>query len=141
MKITDERHLLFLHVLDALILEYGRLADQARVNAVRFVKSEFEKLFTRELKEARNGKAIVSPAVLQRVLDEVAHAKEKHPEFAVSALHGASLVSEETGELAQAVNDIMSADGFLAANRCLNKARAEAAHVAVTALRFLEVFG
>lgn len=138
MKIKDEKHLLFLHVLDALALEYSRFASQSRLGVVKLIKQEFEKLFERELTEARTGKHAVDPAVLQRVLDAVAAAKKKHPEFATSAAHGVSLVAEETGELAQEINDMISADSVTRSAECLDAARYEAAHVAVTALRLLE---
>lgn len=62
------------------------------------------------------------------ILDELEKAGNKHPEFAKSAEKGLSLITEELGELAAAINDGESKFRQIE----------EAAHVAVTAIRFIE---
>lgn len=69
---------------------------------------------------------------------------KNHPEFCDSILHGASIVAEESGELSQACNDMYQ----LQKNRESSKKRykqaqkilSEAAHTAVTAIRFMETY-
>ena len=62
------------------------------------------------------------------VISELIRAKEKHPEFAENHAEALCIITEELGELAEAINDKQSIDHL----------REEAAHVAVTAIRFLE---
>ena len=62
------------------------------------------------------------------VLEQLAKAKEKHPEFPANPADGHCIISEEVGELAQAIND----------KQGIERMREEAAHVAVTAIRFIE---
>ena len=69
-------------------------------------------------------------SALKIVLMEYDKAVQKHPQFAVSDMHAVSLIAEELGELAQELND--------AAPEWRKSAMAEAAHVAVTAIRMME---
>ena len=62
------------------------------------------------------------------VISELIKAKAKHPEFPENPAEAFCIISEELGELAEAINDGDSVDHL----------REEAAHVAVTAIRFLE---
>ena len=66
---------------------------------------------------------------VQFVISELIKAKEKHPEFPDNPAEALSIITEELGELAEAINDKQSKE-------CM---REEAAHVAVTAIRFLEM--
>lgn len=65
---------------------------------------------------------------LEIVAVELGKAKGKHPEFPNIPAEGLAIITEEVGELAEAINDKE------------NKIRQveEAAHVAVTAIRFIE---
>ena len=62
------------------------------------------------------------------VLNQLAKAKAKHPIFPSNPSEGLSIITEELGELAEAIND----------NQSVERMKEEAAHVAVTAIRFLE---
>lgn len=66
---------------------------------------------------------------VQFVISELIKAKEKHPEFPDNPAEALCIITEEVGELAEAINDGDS----------VYHLREEAAHVAVTAIRFLEV--
>ena len=68
------------------------------------------------------------PEVLKVLRREYAAAREKHPIFAGSLYQAVSIVAEEAGELAQAVNDGDT-----------REALREAAHVAVVAIRTMEM--
>jgi len=70
----------------------------------------------------------ITPEVLKVLRREYEAAKEKHPIFAGSLYQAVSIVAEEAGELAQAVNDGHE-----------REALKEAAHVAVVAIRALEM--
>lgn len=70
----------------------------------------------------------ITPEVLKLLRREYEAAMEKHPLFAVSLYQAVSIVTEEAGELAQAVND---------GDR--KAALKEAAHVAVVAIRAVEM--
>ena len=70
----------------------------------------------------------IVPEVLKVLRREYEAAKEKHPLFAGSLYQAVSIVTEEAGELAQAVNDGREKDALT-----------EAAHVAVVAIRALEM--
>lgn len=59
---------------------------------------------------------------------EYAKAKAKHPVFPDNPAEGLSIIAEELGELAEAVNDQQGKE----------RMKEEAAHVAVTAIRFIE---
>lgn len=61
---------------------------------------------------------------IQAALDS---AREKHPTYAVIAEQGVSIIAEEFGEMAQAVND-----------NDMSKAKEEAYHVIATCIRFVE---
>lgn len=69
----------------------------------------------------------VRPELPEPVARELDAARKKHPLWPVSPFHQVAVITEEVGELAQAVND----DN-------LNHARQEAAQVAAVAIRFLE---
>ena len=68
------------------------------------------------------------PEVLKVLRREYAAAREKHPIFAGSLYQAVSIVAEEAGELAQSVNDGDT-----------REALREAAHVAVVAIRTMEM--
>lgn len=70
----------------------------------------------------------LTPEVLKLLRREYEAAKEQHPLFAGSLYQAVSIVAEEVGELAQAVND---------GDR--KAALTEAAHVAVVAIRAVEM--
>lgn len=68
------------------------------------------------------------------VLDELTKARRKHPDFAISHFHAISLIAEELGELAQEINgEYECCPGWR------ERAIMEAAHVAVTAIRTIEL--
>ena len=60
---------------------------------------------------------------------ELTKAREKHPVFAENPEQGVMLVMEEALELVRAVNDNEPADRMIE----------EACHIAVTAIRFIEL--
>lgn len=60
---------------------------------------------------------------------QLTKAKVKHPEFPDNPTEALCIITEELGELAEAINDKQSKE----------RMREEAAHVAVTAIRFLEM--
>ena len=62
------------------------------------------------------------------VLEQLEKAKAKHPVFPANPSDGHCIISEELGELAEAINDQQGKE----------RMREEAAHVAVTAIRFIE---
>lgn len=64
------------------------------------------------------------------VLEQLEKAKSKHPIFPSNPSDGHCIISEELGELAEAIND----------KQGIERMKEEAAHVAVTAIRFLEMF-
>lgn len=64
---------------------------------------------------------------LDYILAELEKAEAKHPEFPALPSDGLSIICEETGELAQAIND----------GEGTERLAEEAAHVAVTAIRFI----
>ena len=70
----------------------------------------------------------LTPEVLKVLRREYESAKEKHPIFAGSLYQAVSIVAEELGEFAQAVNDGDT-----------DEALTEAAQVAVVAIRALEM--
>ena len=65
---------------------------------------------------------------LEIVALELGKAKGKHPEFPNGNADGLCIISEEIGELAQAINDDEAKERLIE----------EAAHVAATAIRFIE---
>jgi NTP pyrophosphatase (non-canonical NTP hydrolase) len=65
---------------------------------------------------------------LEIVAIELGKAKGKHPEFADTTVQGLCIINEELGELAAAINDREKKERQIE----------EAAHVAVTAIRFIE---
>ena len=65
------------------------------------------------------------------VLDQLEKAKAKHPIFPSYPADGLSIITEELGELAEAIND----------QQGVERMKEEAAHVAVTAIRFIEGLG
>ena len=67
-------------------------------------------------------------AAVSFVGEEYAKAKAKHPVFPANPAEGLSIIAEELGELAEAINDMETKD----------RLKEEAAHVAVTAIRFIE---
>lgn len=70
--------------------------------------------------------------VLPMLRKEYAKACEKHPDFAWSYTHALSIITEELGELAKEIND----DCVPGAKE---RALTEAAHVAVTAIRTMQM--
>lgn len=65
---------------------------------------------------------------IEIVARELGRAKAKHPEFPQWNSARLSIIAEELGELAAAIND----------GECKDRQIEEAAHVAVTAIRFIE---
>lgn len=59
---------------------------------------------------------------------QMTKAKAKHPEFPDNPAEALCIITEEVGELAEAIND----------RDCIEHQIEEAAHVAVTAIRFIE---
>jgi transcriptional regulator NrdR family protein len=70
----------------------------------------------------------VESAALEIVALELGRAKAKHPEFPQWNSDRLCIINEELGELAAAIND----------GECKDRQIEEAAHVAVTAIRFIE---
>lgn len=71
---------------------------------------------------------VIDYGAYSAIMDALDHAKTKHPVFPADRTGGLAIISEEMLELTQAINDGESN------NRCIE----EAAHVAVTAIRFIE---
>ena len=61
------------------------------------------------------------------IAEALSHAREKHPIWPHNEFEAMSIITEEVGELAQALNDGDE-----------NQARVEAGHVLATVIRFLE---
>ena len=87
---------------------------------------------------------MIDHEVLKILFDEYDEAGKKHPNFAVHGAHAVSLILEELGELAKEGNDeIEHRDmdnpdlGALAWRQ--ERAIREAAHVAVTAIRTMQM--
>ena len=87
---------------------------------------------------------MIDHEVLKILFDEYDEAVKKHPNFAVHGAHAVSLILEELGELAKEGNDeIEHRDmdnpdlGALAWRQ--ERAIREAAHVAVTAIRTMQM--
>lgn len=134
MKITDNKFLVFVHILDAILMRL----DSKETEGVKWAKREFEAMFEKELTSARNGTESIQKEVLRRVLNEKFYAEKKHPCFCNDLAHGVSIIVEEIGEMAQAVNDMLAASNKAEAEKHRPAAVTEAAHVAVTALRLME---
>ena len=66
--------------------------------------------------------------VFSLLLIEIEKAERKHPEYPADPEKALSIITEELGELAQAINDGEDKQRLIE----------EAAHVAVTAFRFIE---
>ena len=66
--------------------------------------------------------------VFSLLLIELEKAERKHPEYPAEPEKALSIIAEELGELAQSINDGESKQRLIE----------EAAHVAVTAFRFIE---
>ena len=62
------------------------------------------------------------------IREQLARARRIHPEFPENPAEALCIISEELGELAQAINDTESKE----------RLKEEASHVAVTAIRFIE---
>ena len=94
-------------------LYQGTLTDEE----LTILKNKIEEVLTMPEKTAYEIVAI-----------ELGKAKGKHPEFPLAPAEALSIITEELGELAEAINDKE------------NKVRQveEAAHVAVSAIRFIE---
>lgn len=136
MKITDNKFLLFAHVLDAVILQSR---DDECMEALHRVKREYEALFAPELAEARGDVTPGETRALACVKEELYAAKQKHPRFALGFAEGICVMVEEIGELAEALNDMQAMTHIREINAARDCARIEAAHVAVTAVRFMEM--
>jgi hypothetical protein len=69
------------------------------------------------------------------VVEEFVESKKKHPNFADGSLTlGASIVSEECGEMCKEINGFVEEDGTTISNIMI-----EAAHTAVTSIRMIEM--
>ena len=64
---------------------------------------------------------------IEKIKESVEYARKKHPYFSVTHASGVSIIGEEFGEVAQAVNDFD-----------ISKAKEEAYHVIATCIRFVE---
>lgn len=73
--------------------------------------------------------------VYSLICEELAKAKEKHPIFAENIDRGGMIISEEYAELTDAVRKLLQGINDRESNDNLIE---EAAHVAVTAIRFIE---
>ena len=71
----------------------------------------------------------------ETVLDQLKKAKRKHPTFPQSPTGGLAIIAEEFAELTKAFTKLCQGVNDKANNDNLQE---EAAHVAVTAIRFLE---
>lgn len=79
-------------------------------------------------------------AVLPILRREYNAAVGKHPTFAMSLPEGVSLIAEELGELAREINDELANNRKgLTGLKFKEKALTEAAHVAVTAIRLMQM--
>lgn len=85
---------------------------------------------------------MIKHEVLKILFDEYDAAVKKHPTFAVHGAHAVSLILEELGELAKEGNEEIEHND----KECLpavawrqERAIREAAHVAVTAIRTMEM--
>lgn len=127
MKINDEKHLLFLHILDAMKVQ-GNAQECFLVDRIR---AEFENMFSMELNYARTRNTAEFDEDVRNVRDALYQACKKHPLFANSPEQGVCILLEEVGELAQEVND-NSLD-----YQWKSRAYEEAAQVAAVAIRFM----
>ena len=85
---------------------------------------------------------MIDHEILKILIDEYAAAVKKHPKFAVHGAHAVSLILEELGELAKEGNDEIERNDKEfpdAAAWRWERAIREAAHVAVTAIRTMEM--
>jgi hypothetical protein len=71
---------------------------------------------------------VIDSMAYNELLKAMQYAKNKHPEYPINPAEALCIITEELGELAQAINDKESKDRQIE----------EAAHVAVTAIRFIE---
>ena len=70
---------------------------------------------------------------------ELKRARAKHPLFANTEARAVCIIAEEFGEMAQSVNDSLSAGRMTEeGERKMLEARMEALHVIATCIRFLE---
>lgn len=70
--------------------------------------------------------------MLDLIMQEMALAKAKWPDWPVDPVHAAAVVSEEAGELVQAANDFCYSGGNL------DRMKAEAIQTVAMGLRFLD---
>lgn len=83
----------------------------------------------------------MNDTVWKFIVEEYDKAISKHPSFAVSVAHAVGLIAEELGEFAQVVNDELQNNRTgLTSPSWHTRALVEAAHVAVTAIRAMEMF-
>lgn len=76
----------------------------------------------------RNDKTFYNNKSIFIMGENLDKAKAKHPKFPENPAEALSIITEELGELAQAIND----------KDCTERQIEEAAHVAVTAIQFIE---
>ena len=81
-----------------------------------------------DVKKGKEKQMIKFGEALDIVMFELGKAKAKHPIFPKQDADGLCIINEELGELAQAIND----------GEPKERQIEEAAHVAVTAIRFIE---
>lgn len=78
--------------------------------------------------------------VLPILMQEYSNALRKHPAFARTRQEVVSIIAEELGELAKEINDEAENNRIGLTRRCFNeRAMIEAAHVAVTAIRTMQI--
>lgn len=127
MTINDDKHLVFLHILDAMKVQ----ANAQECFLVDRIRAEFETLFASELVSARTRSTAEFDEDIRNVREEIYLACKKHPLFVNSPEQALCVLFEEVGELAQEVND-NSLD-----YQWKSRAYEEAAQVAAVAIRFM----
>ena len=128
MTINDDKHLVLLHILDAMKVQ----ANPQERFLVDRIRAEFETLFASELDFARTRNTAEFYEDIHNVREELYQACKKHPLFAESPEQALCVLFEEVGELTQEVND-----GY--PDYCWkSRAYLEAAQVAAVAIRFMK---
>lgn len=136
MRLTENKFLVFAHVLDAVILAAPTTQEKENL---RQIKNDYEKVFVRELEDARAGTAEAFNKDMALLKEELYRARCVHPNFANTYADGICVIVEEIGELAQAVSDMQYISVPGEKEDLRRKAIKEAARVGAAALRFMEM--
>jgi hypothetical protein len=80
-------------------------------------------------------------SIRQEIETELTKAKDKYPWWPMDAIHAASIVSEESGELTQAANDHVFDEMNHHGKDTIRRMKKEAIQTAAMAIRFLENMG